>query len=86
MESSHSNVGEVLQPPPAPLPKKWLTAAQSAEYLSVETRTVLLWARQGKLRGYQLSGTQRITWRFLQEDLDAMLLAPSVALVTRRIM
>src|SRR5713226_5228364 len=58
----------------------WLTAAEAARYLKIEPRTLLMWARQGKVRGYVLSGTRRQTWRFLHADLDAMLLGPSVAL------
>jgi hypothetical protein len=45
---------------------------------------LLMWARQGKVRGYILSGTRRQTWRFLSADLDAMLLGPSVALEKER--
>lgn len=88
MQSNVQNEGAalaVLPPVPQVVPKRWLTAKQAAEYLSVETRTVLLWARQGKLKGYVLSGTHRVTWRFLQSDLDAMLFAPSVALEHRRV-
>jgi excisionase family DNA binding protein len=61
----------------------WLTAREAAQYLSVEPRTVLLWARQGKLRGFKLSGTKRHVWRFRHCDLDAMLTGPSVALRTK---
>jgi len=61
----------------------WLTATEAAQYLSVEPRTVLLWARQGKVRGFRLSGTKRHVWRFRHSDLDAMLVAPSVALRTK---
>jgi excisionase family DNA binding protein len=57
---------------------EWLTATEAASYLRIEPRTLLLWARQGKVNGYVLSGTQRITWRFLRSDLDAKLLAPAV--------
>ena len=62
---------------PAGLPK-WLTAEQAAEYLQVETRTVLTWVRLGQLKAYPLSGTKQV-WRFLHADLDAMLTGPSVA-------
>ena len=65
--------------------QKWLTAAEAARYLSVEPRTLSQWARQGKLRSYLLSGTLRQTRRFLITDLDAMLLAPSVAPTNGRI-
>jgi excisionase family DNA binding protein len=61
----------------------WLTAKEAAQYLSVEPRTVLLWARQGKLQGFRLSGTKRHVWRFRHCDLDAMLTEPSVALRTK---
>ena len=61
----------------------WLTAREAAQYLSVEPRTVLVWARQGKVRGFKLSGTKRHVWRFRHSDLDAMLIAPSVALRTK---
>jgi len=54
-------------------PSKWLTASEAAEYLRVVPRTVLHWARQGKIKGFMLSGTQRVTWRFLTSDLDAAL-------------
>lgn len=56
----------------------WLTAGEAASYLKVKTRTLLMWARAGKVKGYVLSGTDRITWRFRIPDLDAMLLKPAV--------
>jgi excisionase family DNA binding protein len=49
----------------------WLTANEAALYLRVEPRTILQWARLGKLKGFALSGTKRTTWRFRLEDLDA---------------
>lgn len=64
---------------------EWLTASEAAVYLKVRTRTVLLWVRQGKLKGYALSGAQRHVWRFLAADLDRMMVEPSVALGNRRI-
>jgi excisionase family DNA binding protein len=65
--------------------KKWLTTAEAAEYLSIEPRTLSLWARQGKVKSYLLSGTLRRTRRFLVSDLDDMLTTPSVAPMNRRI-
>ena len=56
----------------------WLTSREAASYLRIEPRTLLLWARQGKVKGYTLSGTKRQTWRFLHSDLDATLTAPFV--------
>jgi excisionase family DNA binding protein len=49
----------------------WLTAREAAAYLKVAHRTLLYWARQGKVKGHVLSGTRRQTWRFRQADLDA---------------
>jgi len=57
---------------------EWMTAAEAAQYLKVERRTLLQWVRQGKAKAFRLSGTFRHVWRFRQEDLDAML-APSSA-------
>ncbi len=52
--------------------RTWLTAAEAAQYLNVKTRTILLWVRQGKVKAYPLTGTQRRIWRFLHADLEAM--------------
>jgi excisionase family DNA binding protein len=56
---------------------EWLTAGEAAQYLKIRVRTLLLWARRAKVRGYVLSGTQRHVWRFRREDLDAVFLQPS---------
>jgi len=56
----------------------WLTSREAASYLRIEPRTLMLWARQGKIKGYTLSGTRRHVWRFLPSDLDAMLTRPFV--------
>ena len=56
----------------------WLTATEAAEHLKVKPRTLLRWARERKIPGYRLSGTERCVWRFLRPELDAML-APSSA-------
>jgi len=61
------------------MPKsEWLTAGEAAAYLRVKPRSLLLWVRQGKVRGYALSGTKRRIWRFRKEDLDAGLTGSSV--------
>ena len=57
---------------------EWLTATEAAGYLRVKVRTLLLWARQGRVKGFALSGTTRKVWRFRCTDLDAALLEPSV--------
>jgi excisionase family DNA binding protein len=64
---------------------EWLTATEAASYLRVKPRTILLWARQGHIKGHMLSGTARVTWRFRRSDLDATLAPPSVALMNGRI-
>jgi excisionase family DNA binding protein len=40
--------------------RTWLTAAEAAQYLHVKARTILLWARQGKVKAYALSGSRRV--------------------------
>ncbi len=62
---------------------EWLTAAEAAAHLKVRPRTVMQWAKDGKLPGHRLSGSKRITWRFRREDLDAMLDPPSAAELRR---
>jgi excisionase family DNA binding protein len=56
---------------------EWLTATEAAQYLKVKARTLLLWVRHGKLKGYALSGTRRHVWRFRRVDLDAALFQPA---------
>lgn len=63
---------------------EWLTAAEAAEYLKIERRTLLQWAREGKARAFKLSGTKRHIWRFRQPDLDAMLSPSSAGSADRR--
>jgi excisionase family DNA binding protein len=57
---------------------EWLTTEEAAAYLKVKSRSLLLWVRQGKVRGYALSGIKRRVWRFRREDLDAALLSKPV--------
>ena len=52
---------------------EWLTSEEAARYLKINRRTLLEWARQGKLKAYKLSGIIRHVWRFRQKDLDDML-------------
>lgn len=60
------------------LHSEWLTASEAAAYLKVKVRTLLLWVRQGKVKGFALSGTKRRVWRFRQADLDAVFLESAV--------
>jgi excisionase family DNA binding protein len=57
---------------------EWLTADEAAQHLKIKARTLLLWVRQGKVKAFALSGTQRRVWRFRQADLDAAFLESSV--------
>jgi len=52
---------------------EWLTAQEAAAYLKVKPRTLLEWAKTGKVPAHKLSGTLRSTWRFLRSELDAAL-------------
>ena len=58
---------------------EWLTASEAAAYLKVKPRTVLKWAKEHRIPAHPLSGSERITWRFLKSELDAMLSPPSAA-------
>jgi excisionase family DNA binding protein len=58
---------------------EWLTAAEAALYLRVAHRTVLEWAKTGRIPAHRLSGTLRVTYRFRAAELDAMLSPPSAA-------
>jgi excisionase family DNA binding protein len=51
----------------------WLTGREAAQYLRVNHRTLLLWARQGKIPAHKLSGIRRCVWRFLRSELDGTL-------------
>jgi len=53
---------------------EWLTAGEAAGHLKIKPRTLLLWVRQGKVKGFALSGMKRRVWRFRRQDLDAALL------------
>lgn len=57
---------------------EWLTASEAAEYLRIKPRTLLLWVRLGKVKGFALSGSLRHVWRFRRQDLDAALLETTV--------
>jgi len=77
--------GANIQPEIGQQNSPWLTTGEAAQYLKVKPRTLLGWVRQGKVKGYPLSGTQRHIWRFRHADLDDILAGPSVALNKRRI-
>ena len=66
------------QEPSLPGSSDWLTAEEAARYWKVKVRTLLLWVRQGRVKGFALSGTKRRVWRFRKADLDSALLESSV--------
>lgn len=59
---------------------EWLTATEAAAYLKVKPRTLTAWARDRKIPGHRLSGVDRVVWRFLRSELDAMLCSSSAGL------
>jgi excisionase family DNA binding protein len=52
---------------------EWLTTTEAARHLKIKPRTLAQWAREGKIPAHRLSGLQRVTWRFLEHELDGML-------------
>ena len=62
---------------------EWLTAHELANYVKVKPRTILKWAKEGRIPAHPLSGSQRITWRFLKAEVDGMLTSPSAAELRR---
>jgi excisionase family DNA binding protein len=66
--ASHPSLAERLDSNPG---SPWLTVEESATYLKVKPRTLLLWIRRGQVKAFALSGTKRRVWRLRREDLDA---------------
>jgi excisionase family DNA binding protein len=64
----------------------WMNAREAAAYLRVDARTLLRWTREGKIRGFSLSGSVRRVWRFRLEDLDATLAGPAVPQTERMVL
>jgi excisionase family DNA binding protein len=57
-----------------------MNAREAAQYLRVAHRTILEWAKAGRIPAHRLSGSARITWRFRADELDgAIMAAPSAA-------
>ena len=48
----------------------YVDAAAAAKFLGVNRRTVLRWAREGKIPAHPASGCRRKTWRFRLSELD----------------
>jgi excisionase family DNA binding protein len=58
---------------------EWLTAREAAAYLKVAHRTILEWAKSGRIPAHRLSGTLRCTWRFRAAELDGAIMGPPSA-------
>lgn len=56
---------------------EWLTTSEAAAHLKIKPRTLLAWARENRIPAHRLSGVERVVWRFLRSELDAMLLSSS---------
>jgi excisionase family DNA binding protein len=56
------------------LPITWMSVSETAEYLRVARRTILLWAKRGHLPAHPLHGGKRVTWRFSRSELDVFLM------------
>jgi excisionase family DNA binding protein len=50
-----------------------MNAREAAQYLRVAHRTVLEWAKAGKIPAHRLLGTRRCTWCFRADELDGIL-------------
>jgi excisionase family DNA binding protein len=59
---------------------EWLTLTEAAQYLKIQPRTLALWVRQKKVPAHRLSGVRRCVYRFLRNELDAMLTSASAAI------
>jgi excisionase family DNA binding protein len=58
-----------MEPRLASPQSEWLTAREAAPYLKVAHRTILEWAKTGRIPAHRLSGTLRITWRLRATEL-----------------
>lgn len=65
-------------------PHRWLNAREAALFLGIKPRTVLLWARQGRIPAVALAGTQRRLWRFSLAALEAFIANGSPVISSRQ--
>ena len=55
---------------------RFLNAEEAAEFLGgLNARTVVRWAREGYLPAFPIGEGKRRLWRFLQDDLEAWMMA-----------
>lgn len=57
--------------------EQWLDTKTAADHIRVKPRTLLSLVKRGLIPAHQLSGSQRVTWRFLASELDRALLERS---------
>jgi hypothetical protein len=58
----------------AQLPEFYVDAEKAAEFLLIDRRTILRWAREGRIPAHPLDqSAERKEWRFLLSELDAQL-------------
>jgi excisionase family DNA binding protein len=61
-----------------------LSARDVSERLGFSIDTILRWTREGKLRAYRISGTKHGRLRYLEEDLEALLVERATAATPAR--
>ena len=65
------NLNTALSNGPAIVREHYVDAVEGAAFLGVHPKTLMRWAREGRVPAYQSGeGTQRRHWRFLISDLD----------------
>jgi len=56
---------------PAQTPEPYVDAAEAAQFLSINRRTLMQMARQGHIPAHPVGEGRRHTWRFLLSELDS---------------
>jgi hypothetical protein len=77
-QSSHDEPNDSAQLLDEPAPDlardSWLTTAESARIPKVKLRTILFWARCGRIKAHAVTSSKRRVWCFLQTNLHAFLI------------
>lgn len=66
--TSHSSKPDVNR---IPGPERFIDACQAADFVKLNRKTLLRFARQGSIPAHPLTGNKRRKWRFLISELDA---------------
>jgi excisionase family DNA binding protein len=56
---------------PLPTPEHYVDAAEAAQFLSINRRTLMQMARQGNIPAHPVGEGRRSSWRFLLSELDS---------------